>query len=72
MTSDSPMLAMILNAEPAVEQIIISETSMSLADSTFTQDALAAQLRRLIAAVRGALIMFMRQGATHRGCAPVT
>ena len=32
------------DADPAVEQIIISETSMSLADSTFTQDALVAQL----------------------------
>ena len=42
------------DAEPAVEQIIISETSMALADPTFTQDALVAQLRRLIPAVRAA------------------
>jgi hypothetical protein len=42
------------DGDPAVEQIIISETSMALADSTFTQDALVAQVRRLIPAVRAA------------------
>lgn len=59
------------NGDPAVEQIIISETSMNLRDPTFTADALTAQFKRLIPKAREAfpntpVVIYMNWAGTQQ------
>jgi hypothetical protein len=42
------------DADPFIEQIIVSETSLALADPTFNQAALNVQFKRLVPAIRAA------------------